>query len=131
MRELIIALLNEQQQQQQAITVPTTISRESRLNSTTGINITDEEFIRMMNDKVVNKKKKGSTNKTKRFNKAFMRPKNAKQASTIGINIGKDDHMDNDKENDDFMKYEFAVRQNLDLEIQEASRVIDSNSIVL
>ena len=78
--------------------------------------------ILLMKDNVVNKKKKGSTNKKKRSNKASMSPKNAKQqTSTIGINIGKDNHMDNDKENDDFMEYEFAVRQNPDLEIQEMS----------
>ena len=49
-----MTLLNEQQQ---AITVPTTTSRRSRLNNTTGVNITDEGFIMMMEDKATNKKK--------------------------------------------------------------------------
>ena len=54
-----------------------------------------------------------------------------KKTSIIGIDIDKDGHMNSDKENDDFIEYEFALRQNLDLAIQETGRVIGPYSIVL
>ena len=54
--EVLIVLFEEQQQ---ALTANTTINsaRASQLNNTTGVSITDEEFMKMMEEKALNKKK--------------------------------------------------------------------------
>ena len=57
-REVLITLLNEHHQRQ-VIAVSTTTPIGSRLRNTTGINITDEAFTKMMEDKAANKKKRG------------------------------------------------------------------------
>ncbi|CAF2966666.1 unnamed protein product [Rotaria sp. Silwood2] len=61
----VLADLLEEQQQYQTTTASTTTSRASRLNNTTGVNITDDDFIKMIQEKSTSKAKQ-TTSKRKR-----------------------------------------------------------------
>ena len=58
-REVMVNLLTEHQQSQ-TTTQQTTTSRGSRLNNTIGVNITDEDFLKSIQEKELNKTKKQS-----------------------------------------------------------------------
>ena len=64
-REVLVVLFEEQQQR---LTANTTINstRAYRLNSTTGVNTTDEGFVKMMEEKVLNEKNTMTKKKTKK-----------------------------------------------------------------
>ncbi len=122
-RGVMISLLNDHQQRQ-VTTVATTTPRGSRLNNTTGVNITDDEFLQMIQEKEANKVQKASTKKRKRSNKTSKHSKNKRKPSVIGI--------DSDKENENSMEYEFDVRYQLDQAIEQAQLIINvDDSMIL
>ncbi|CAF1150872.1 unnamed protein product, partial [Rotaria magnacalcarata] len=117
-REVLVGLLDDQKQQYQMTTATATTSRASRLNNTTGVNITDEDFVKMMQEKASSKTKQtGRKNKKKELNTKPKRPTKRKKTKIIGI--------DSDQENDDDMDYESNVRRQLDLAITETQLIVD------
>ena len=106
----IFAVLFEEQQQ--ALTANTTINstRASRLNNTTGVNKTDEEFVKTMEEKELNKKKTMTKKKTKTSTIKPCRTKRRKKM--IGLDSGLENH--------DNMEIESDVRDHLDFATSEA-----------
>ncbi len=113
-------LFSEQLQQlKQAQSVQNT-PRGSRLNNTTGVNITDSEFLAMMQEKQNTKAKKKLTKTTKAPKKT---PTNSRQKRKNRNII----EVDDDKENVDDMDYEPNIRRRLDVAIEQASISNDSD----
>ncbi|CAF4184760.1 unnamed protein product [Rotaria magnacalcarata] len=99
-REVLVGSLEKQQKHQ--TTTTTTNFRASRLNNTTGVNITNEDFIRMIQEKASSKTKKTTA---KKKTTSIARPTRATTRKKIII-IG----VDSDQENDAYMDYESSVR---------------------
>ncbi|CAF3332606.1 unnamed protein product [Rotaria socialis] len=123
-REVLVGLLDDQKQQYQMTTATATTSRASRLNNTTGVNITDEDFVKMMQEKASSKTKQtGRKNKKKKLNTKPKRPTKRKKNKIIGI--------DSEQENDDDMDYESNVRRQLDLAITETQLIVDDQQTTI
>jgi hypothetical protein len=119
-RGVMNTLFSEQAQQfKQAQSVQKT-SRGSRLNNATGVNITDAEFLSMMQEKEANKTKTKSKKTTNVSKKTSVK---SRQKRTNRNGIGVDD----DKENIDDMDYEPKIRRKLDVAIEQASYLTDSD----
>lgn len=83
------------------------------MNNTTGINITEEEFLKMFEEKESSKKKKGrSTTKSSR----------SKESRQYGIDYPRFDP----PVNENSIEYEEIVRNQLDLAIEQTERVLST-----
>ena len=85
------------------------------MSNTSGVNITDEEFVELMKQKEAQKKTKRPKKQPKRLVMKSKRIKRRKRINIIGI--------DTDQENEDPDDSDFEIRHQLDVAI-EATRSI-------
>jgi hypothetical protein len=106
-------------QQHPTTNYTTTTSRGSRLNNTSGVNITDEDFLELMKQKEAGKKTKRPTKQSKRLATKSKPIQTRKRTNTVGI--------DTDQENDEPDDSDFEIRHQLDLAIDATRGIGDDD----
>lgn len=105
-------LLNEQQSQRSP-SIQSNTSRGSRINNTVGVNINEEDFLKMFKEKENSKKKKGRTRQRS------SRPKENRRNAIHS-------HSFDPPDNENSVEYEEIVRNRLDMAIQQTERVFST-----
>ena len=121
-RQILVGLLQDQHEQQRYVMNQTTTIRASRLNNTTGVNITEDEFLKIMQEKSSVKKKRSTSRKT------------TKDAQKPRRSITKKKKPDNndaggDQENDVIMEFESSTGANPDLGVTETRILFDDKDL--
>lgn len=118
-RDVMTTLLN-QHQQNNPPSIQTKPTRASRINNTTGVNITEDEFLKMLEEK----DKKTSKKRRKQLNDISNQPN---QISPVAIQFRDVD----DREKEDSLEYEYFVRNQLDFVIEQTERVFSTDDPTL